>query len=186
MHIAALSGSLRHSSYNTGLLHAAATILHDHAIEIVDWSTIPVFNQDDEPQGEPTSVANVRSRLHAADAIIIATPEYNYSLPGGLKNVLDWMSRTSVKPFSNKPVLVVGASAGNYGTVRAQLALRQILTAMNAHTLNKPELLVTQAKSKFTENGELIDMTTIEMYTTVLRAFVDWTERLQRAEGTQQ
>lgn len=185
MHIAALSGSLRHNSYNTGLLHAAATILHDHAIEIVDWSTIPVFNQDDESHGEPTSVANVRSRLHVADAIIIATPEYNYSLPGGLKNVLDWMSRTSVKPFANKPVLVVGASAGNYGTVRAQLALRQILTAMNAHTMNRPELLVAQAKSKFAEHGELTDTATIEMYTTVLRAFVDWTQRLQRTEGTQ-
>jgi chromate reductase len=178
MLIAAISGSLRTTSYNTGLLRAAASILDGHSVDIIDWSNVPVFNQDNEALGDPPPVADVRSRIAAADALIIATPEYNYSFPGGLKNVLDWMSRSAVKPLNEKPVLVIGASGGNYGTVRAQLALRQVLTHMNAFAMNRPELLVTQARTKFSDDGTLTDLATIEVYTKILQAFVIWTTRM--------
>ncbi len=178
MNFAAISGSLRTTSYNTGLLRAAAGILDGHTVDIIDWSNVPVFNQDNEALGDPPSVADVRARIAAADALIIATPEYNYSFPGGLKNVLDWMSRSAVKPLNEKPVLVIGASGGNYGTVRAQLALRQVLTHMNAHALHRPELLVTQARTKFSDDGTLTDTATLEVFAKVLAAFVDWTTRM--------
>jgi chromate reductase, NAD(P)H dehydrogenase (quinone) len=179
MTIAGISGSLRTSSFNTGLIRAAADILAGTAtVNHVGWQDVPVYNQDDETAGDPAAVARIRQQLLHADAIIIATPEYNYSYPGGLKNLLDWMSRTPNKPFNEKPVLIVGASAGNYGTVRAQMALRAVLTHMNAHTLNRPELLVTQAKMKFDANGTLTDETTRTVYAGLLNTFLQWTERI--------
>lgn len=179
MNFVGISGSLRANSFNTGLLHAAADLLgSDHKVEVAEWRSVPVFDQDVEVLGEPEAVTEIRKQLLLADGIIIATPEYNYSFPGGLKNLIDWMSRTKEKPFDGKPVLVVGASAGNYGTVRAQLALRTVLTHMNAHTLNRPELMVTQARQKFSERGELTDEATRDVFSTILSSFVVWTRRI--------
>lgn len=179
MTIAGISGSLRATSFNTGLIRAAADILSGTAeVTNIDWRDVPVYNQDDESSGEPPSVARIRQELLDADAIIIATPEYNYSYPGGLKNLLDWMSRTPRKPFNEKPVLVIGASTGNYGTVRAQMALRAVLSHMNAHTLNKPELLVTQAKAKFDAEGTLTDESTRTVFAGILSTFVAWSDRI--------
>lgn len=153
-----ISGSLRAASFNTGLLRAAAELASDGTyVEIADISAIPLYNDDVYQQGFPPAVETLRGQVAAADAVILATPEYNYSIAGPMKNAIDWVSRPPVpQPFNEKPVAIMGASGGRLGTARAQYHLRQVLVFLNAFVLNKPEVMVSSASAAFT-NGNLTD-----------------------------
>lgn len=180
MNLVGISGSLRKASTNTGLLRAAQALLPEGvSLTIADLSNIPLYNEDVEQAGEPEAVAALRKQLVEADGILIASPEYNYSLSGVLKNAIDWMSRTPVKPFNGKPVAIMGASGGNFGTVRGQIALRTVLQSQNALTLSRPEVLVTQGRTKADEAGTLIDEASLKVLGALIEALVLHVRRTQ-------
>ncbi len=156
--ILSFAGSLRKQSYNRGLLQAALEAAPPHCrLEIFDLAGIPLYNQDEEAN-LPQTVAHFKAKIRAADAILIATPEYNYSIPGVLKNALDWGSRPyGDNSWDNKPVAIMGASPGILGTARAQYHLRQVFVTLNMHALNRPELMIASAQDKFDKNGQLTD-----------------------------
>jgi chromate reductase, NAD(P)H dehydrogenase (quinone) len=177
-----ISGSLRHASYNTALLRAARELVPEGmAIEIYDrLGEIPPYNDDVRQAGLPEPVADLRARIAAADALLIATPEYNYSVPGVLKNAIDWASRPSPDlVLQHKPVGIVGATTGNFGTVRAQLALRQVFVFTESYVLLKPEVLVRQAASVFSD-GRLTDEPTRDLLRQFLAALAAWTHHHRR------
>jgi chromate reductase len=178
LHVLGISGSLRKNSYNTALLTTAMDLMPPGMqLEIFDLSPIPMFNQDDEAPF-PKAVADFRLRLAQADALLIATPEYNASITGALKNALDWASRPPQQPLNGKPVAILGASTGNFGTLRAQLHLRQILTHVGALTLAKPEVLVARAGQAFAPDGELVDEAARGFLRDLLAALAEWTLRV--------
>lgn len=158
MKVLAIAGSLRKGSYNMLALRAAQKVApKDMEISIADISDIPFYNEDVFVQGLPASVQALRKQAAEADGILIACPEYNFSVPGVLKNTLDWLSRPPAPPFDGKPLAILGASPGPLGTGRAQYHLRQILVFMNTSTVNKPEVFIGGAPGKFSESGELTD-----------------------------
>lgn len=164
MNVAAISGSLRKGSFNTLALRAAQKAAPEGVtVEIVDISDIPLYNDDLAKLGMPAAVARLKEQLAHADAVLIATPEYNYSVPGVLKNAIDWISRPPEPPLNGKPVAILGASMGALGTARAQYHLRQILVFLNTFTLNKPEVFIGAAHTKFNAEGELTDEPTKKM-----------------------
>jgi chromate reductase len=171
--ILGIGGSLRKESYNQGLLRAALEVVPENAtLEIISLENIPIYNQDDEKQ-MPESVLYLKSKIKAADAILIATPEYNYSMPGVLKNAIDWASRPyGDNSWNNKPLALMGASMGLQGTSRAQYHLRQVFVNLNVHALNKPELLVGSAQDKFDAKGNLTDPKIKERIGELLKALV--------------
>jgi len=151
LRILGISGSLRAASYNTALLQAARELLGpDVTLEIASLRGIPLYDEDERQQGWPPAVSALGEAVRRADAVLIALPEYNFSIPGVLKNALDWVSRLPEQPFARKPVALMGASTGRLGTARAQPHLRQCLQYLDARTLNKPELFVAQAAQAFT------------------------------------
>jgi chromate reductase len=168
----AISGALRSASYNTALLRAAQTLALAHVtIDIATLHGIPPYDGDSEAAtGKPEAVIALDARIRAADGIIIATPEYNFSIPGVLKNATDWLSRGD-NPFKGKRVGIMGASIGVLGTGRAQYHLRQNLQGLEALTMPKPELFVAAAKTKFDADGKLIDVATSEKLAAWLAAF---------------
>lgn len=179
MKIAAISGSFRASSINTGLLRALAEVAPDGVtVEIIDYKNIPLYDQDVNEQGIPQSVITVGEKIAAADAVIIATPEYNHSIPGVLKNAIDWISRLPEIPINEKPLAIVGASPSFMGTARAQIHLRQSLQYLNPIVLNKPEVLVNNAFERFDDEGNLTDEKTKEHLAGLLHALMLLTKRL--------
>ncbi len=175
-----ISGSLRKGSYNTAALHAAKELLPDGmTLEIADISALPLYNEDVRQAGYPPPVQKFREQLAAADAILFATPEYNYSVPGVLKNAIDWGSRPPDQPFNGKPVAIMGASPGLSGTVRAQYHLRQMCVFLNMFPVNKPEVLIAQAATRFDGQGKLTDQATRDFVSQLLVALRDWTRRLR-------
>ncbi len=178
--ILGIAGSLRKDSYNRGALRAAATLVPEGAtIETFDLSGIPIFNQD-EDQAPPQSVVDFKSSIRAADAILIVTPEYNYSIPGVLKNAIDWASRPyGDSAWNGKPAAIMGASIGNFGTVRAQYHLRQIMVYLNMYVLNQPEVMIGNASQKFDQQGNLTDEKTQKYVQTLLQNLVAWTRKLR-------
>jgi chromate reductase len=181
LHILGFSGSLRQGSYNTGLLRAAQELLPDRvALQLFDIAPIPLYNGDVEDRGFPAPVARFKERLAAADALLIAAPEYNYSIPGVLKNAIDWASRPpDTSPLSGKPVALMGASIGTMGTARSQYHLRQVCVFTNMLPLNRPEVFVARAHEKFDAQGRLIDETTRQHIRKLLTALCHWTLRLR-------
>jgi chromate reductase len=180
MHVLGFSGSLRKGSYNTALLRAASELLpKGMTLEVFGLSSTPLYNDDVRALGFPKPVQEFRDRIAAADALLIATPEYNFSIPGVLKNAIDWASRPFDPPLDGKPVAIMGASTGNFGTVRAQMHLRQVCVFCNMFPVNKPEVLVMRAREKFDASGRLIDETARGFLRDLLTALVDWTQRLQ-------
>jgi chromate reductase, NAD(P)H dehydrogenase (quinone) len=177
-HIVGFSGSLRRASYNTGLLRAAAEVLpEDVTLEIVDLAGLPFFNQDDEAD-IPAPVRLFKERIDLADALLIASPEYNYSFTGVLKNAIDWASRPrNQSSLTEKPIAIIGAG-GRFGTVRSQLQLRQVLAETNSLTLNKPELMVPMPWEKFDKEGKLIDEATRKQLGELIAALVHWSRRV--------
>lgn len=179
MRVLGITGSLRDASFNTALLNAAVDLLPpDMVLEIVDLADLPMFDVDTE-KPLPASVAQFRERVAAADAVLISTPEYNSSISGVLKNALDWASRQPQPPFSGKPVAVMGASTGVFGTARAQMQLRQVLTHIGALVLPKPEVMVAKAQEAFDEQGNLVNETTRGFLRDLLVALADWTRRVK-------
>jgi chromate reductase, NAD(P)H dehydrogenase (quinone) len=174
MKILAISGALRKESYNTQLLKAVKEMApKDMEIEIVTLHGIPLYDGDEEDKnGVPQSVKALQEKVRQADGIIISTPEYNFSVPGVLKNGTDWFSRSG-NPFKWKRVGVMGASQGPVGTARAQYHLRQNLVGLEAITMPKPEIFVASADKKFA-GGKLIDEETKKVITIWLAAFKDW------------
>jgi chromate reductase len=174
-----ISGSLRKGSYNTAALRTAQELTPaGMTIEIFDLSPIPPYNEDVKNVGFPPPVQELRQRIAAADALLIATPEYNYSMSGVLKNAIDWASRPPEQPFNDKPVAIMGASPGATGTARAQYHLRQSGIFLNMHFVNKPEVMIATAASKFDAEGRLTDETTRGFVRDLLASLAAWTRRL--------
>ena len=178
MKIAALSGSLRKGSFNTKLLHAAASSAPGGmSVELHSLADIPLYNGDDDlPDSKPAAVLALADKLRAADGILIATPEYNYSFSGVLKNTIDWMSRVEKQPFATKPVGIIGAAAGQFGTARAQYHLRQVLGALNARAMLRPEYFMAFAQTRFADDGTLADEDSARFLTSYMEAFGKWTK----------
>jgi len=175
------AGSLRKDSYNKMLLNAAVELKPDNVeLETFDLEGIPLFNQDQEEQ-PPKRVKEFKEKIKAADALLIVTPEYNYSVPGVLKNAIDWASRPyGDNVFDEKPVAVMSASEGMLGGARAQYHLRQTLISLNMHPLNRPEVIVSQIDEKIDVNGKVVDEKTRKKIGIVLEALVAWTERVRK------
>ena len=158
-----ISGSLRKGSFNTMLLKAAAQLLPtDVSMDIVSIADIPLYNADlDLPAAKerPEAVEHFRKMLADADGILISSPEYNYSIPGGLKNAIDWASRGEDSPLLRKPIAVIGATTGLWGTTRMQIAFHAVYLFLDMKPVYKPEVLLAQAEKKFDKDGNLIDET---------------------------
>lgn len=184
--ILGFAGSLRKDSYNKALLRAALELLPKGLeLDIFDLEGIPPFNQDLEQQS-PATVREFKAKIRAADALLIATPEYNYSMPGVLKNAIDWASRPyGDNAFDDKPVAMMGASIGMIGTARAQYHLRQSCVFVNMHPLNRPEVMVPFAQDRI-KDGKLIDQMSRDLISQLLQALIVWTERLQRGTTEEQ
>lgn len=183
MRIFGISGSLRNGSYNTQALKAAQLLVpEDVELDIYTLQDIPLYNADVEKEGIPQSVKALREAAAAADAVFISTPEYNYSVPGVLKNALDWLSRSGGKPLKGKPVAIMGASPGRIGTARAQYHLRQVLVNFDAPVLNSPEVMIARAHEAFDEDGSFADERTADIVQSQLQALVDFADVLGRGE----
>ena len=174
-------GSLRKASYNKALLRASLEMVPpDAELKIFEIEGMPIFNQDLESNPQQI-VKDFKARIRAADAILIVTPEYNYSIPGFLKNAIDNASRPyGDNAFAGKPAAIMGASIGNQGTARAQYHLRQSCVFLDMHPLNQPEVMVPFAQDKFDQNGRLTDTKTREKIKEFLEALVAWTRRLKK------
>jgi chromate reductase len=181
IHLLGFAGSLRQGSYNRALLRAAEELLPEGVtLETFDISPIPLYNDDVRLQGDPESVRLFKERIAAADALLVVTPEYNFSIPGVLKNTIDWASRPpDSSPLRGKPVGVMGASTGLFGTVRAQAHLRQVFLFNDMHALSQPQVMVARAQEKFDEQGRLTDEATREHVRKLLEALAAWTVRLR-------
>jgi len=177
--IVGLVGSLRQDSFNKALMAKAQQLCPAEAeIEIVGID-LPLFNQDFE-KNPPPLVLDFKKKIRSADAILIASPEYNYSIPGALKNAIDWASRPyGDNSLEGKPVAIMSASIGMLGGARAQYHLRQIFVFLDMHPLNRPEVMVPFAAEKF-KNGELQDKKTEEKISELLAALLAWTKRLKK------
>ena len=178
MKIIGISGALRKASTNTGLLRAIQQLAPARLqIDIATLHGIPLYDGDAEAAtGKPQSVKDLDARIRAADGVIIATPEYNFSIPGVLKNATDWVSRGSA-PFKWKRTGIVGSSEGAFaGTARAQYHLRQNLQSLQAIVMPKPEMFITHNEVKFDASGDLTDDETRQRLATWLTAFIEWVE----------
>ncbi len=181
LRILAFSGSLRRHSYNTAALRAAAGIAPaDMRIEVTSLREIPLYDEDlRQRSGFPEPVETLREEIRKADALLVATPEYNYSFSGVLKNAIDWVSRPPRQPFLDKPVAVIGASPGVTGAIRAQWQLRPVLAGLGAQVLFRPEVAIGNAGEKFDETGLLIDGDTRQRLAKLLEALAAWIRRLR-------
>lgn len=178
MKIIGISGSLRKASYNTALLRTLISLqLQGMEIEPIRLNGIPVYDGDDEKAtGKPAAILELDQKIRASDGVIIVTPEYNFSIPGGLKNAIDWLSRGS-SPLKGKRVGVMGASDGPIGTARSQYQLRQTLQSQESIVMPRPEIFVSMAREKFDAEGNLTDAATLERVKKWLKAFADWVEK---------
>ncbi|UXI66862.1 NADPH-dependent FMN reductase [Tahibacter amnicola] len=179
--VVGICGSLRKGSYNRALLEVARQVVPEGmTLEVVPIDDLPLYNGDVEAAGLPEAVQRFKQQVQAADAVLFATPEYNYSIPGVLKNAIDWGSRpTSDNSFRDKPMALMGASMGLLGTARSQYHLRQVAVFLDMHVLNKPEVFVGQAQNKFDAEGNLTDTATREHVQKQLVALAAWTRRLR-------
>jgi len=184
LRILGICGSLRKNSLNRSVLAAAQELAPEGAgIETFDLHEIPIFHPDEEAT-PPRIVVEFKARIRAADAILFVSPEYNYSIPGVLKNAIDWGSRPyGHSAWQGKPAGIMGASPGNFGTLRMQIHLRQIFVFLNMHPLNTPEVLITGAAQKFDKAGRLADQPTRDLIRKYLEALALWTRRLEHGKG---
>jgi chromate reductase, NAD(P)H dehydrogenase (quinone) len=174
MKILGISGSLRKDSLNTAALRAAQQLVPaGSTLEIFSLAEIPIYNEDIRDKGYPAPVQKLRDAIKAADAVVIACPEYNYSFTGVLKNAIDWASRPPEQPFDGKKIALMGASPGMLGTARAQYQLRQVFIFMNGKILNRPEVFIAAADKKFDDKGNLTDEKTREVIGKMLTALVN-------------
>ena len=186
--ILGIAGSLRKQSYNRAALRAAQQLAPEGVrIEIFELEGIPSFNQDDEGH-PPDVVVALKAKIRAADAVLIVTPEYNYSVPGVLKNAIDWASRPyGDSAWAGKPIAIMGASIGALGSARAQYHLRQMFVFLNMYPVNQPEVMIANASQRFDSAGNLTDEQSKKLIRQLLHALVDWTRQLEhgRQQGPQ-
>src|SRR5271157_1687597 len=178
--ILGFAGSLRKGSYNKALLRAALELLPEDAeLEIFDLEGIPPYNQDLD-NNLPPRVREFKEKIRTADAILVATPEYNYSMPGVLKNAIDWASRPpGDNSFEGKPAAIISASIGMLAGARAQYHLRQTFVFLDVHPINRPEVMVPFAADKIDANGKVTDEKTRQKIKESLESLVAWTRRLK-------
>ncbi|HXI81413.1 MAG TPA: NADPH-dependent FMN reductase [Verrucomicrobiae bacterium] len=183
-----IAGSLRRASFNRGLIRAAVDVAPSGTVVIpYDLGDIPLFNADIEAEGDPPAVTAFKEAIAVADAMVIASPEYNHCVPGVLKNAIDWASRPARRSvLTNKPVAIMGASSGRGGTARAQAHLRDGLTYTNGMVLPLPEVLVDLAGDKFDSDGNLTDPSTRQEVRDLLVALAAWTRRLRASDEAQE
>ena len=181
LNIVGLCGSLRAASYNRMLLQLAASLMPPSMkLQEAQWREVPVFDADMLAKGMPASVAGLREQVRKADGLLIVTPEYNFSVPGGLKNLIDWLSRGEDQPFAGKPVAILSASAGPVGGARVQYDLRKVMLFVNAMTLIKPEIFVGNVATKFNAEGQCTDETTRKFVGAQMAAFEAWIGAVKR------
>lgn len=179
--ILGIAGSLRKGSYNKVALRAAVDLVPKNTeLEIFEaLSGIPLFNQDEE-SNPPDIVYDLKEKIRSSDAILFATPEYNYSVPGVLKNAIDWASRPyGDSAWDSKPAAIMSASVGNLGGARAQYHLRQTFVFLNMFPLNKPEVIIPEIQEKLDKQGNIVDAHTKEKIAELMQALVEWTRKLQ-------
>lgn len=182
MRVLGIAGSLRAESLNRRLLAEAARLAPAGLVlEMADLRGIPVFDEDEEAKGMPPAVAALRARLEAADALLVATPEYNHGVPGGLKNAVDWLSRRveGRQPFAGKPCGTMGATQGTGGTILGQAALRPSLQLLGGRVMYGPGVYVSGAGQKFGRDGRLTDAATEKAVAGYMAAFAEWIARMK-------
>lgn len=186
LRVLALAGSLRKESYNKKALLCAATIAREQGATVTvagnDALLLPLFNEDERTLPFPLPVQHLKDMIEWADVLLIATPEYNHSLPGVLKNAIDWAS-DKTNPFEGKIAAIFGASIGINGTLRAQLHLRQILTALGVYVVEQPQVFIRNAANAFTPEGELIDKKTEQLLAQLVGRALTVAERLRGMQG---
>ncbi len=182
--ILGIAGSLRRKSYNRAALRAAQQLApEDAVIDIFELDGIPVFSEDDERQ-PPVKIVELKKRIREADAILFVTPEYNYSIPGGLKNAIDWASRPyGDSAWTDKPAAIMGASVGTLGTARAQYHLRQVFVFLNVHAINQPEVMIANAAQNFDAEGNLTNESTKNLIRQLLTNLVTRTRGLEQEKS---
>ena len=174
-----ICGSLRRASFNRAALDTAIELKPaGMEVTVADISAIPLYNEDVRAAGFPAPVETLRQQIKAADALLFACPEYNYSMSGVLKNAIDWASRPPDQPFAGKPIAILGAGAGMAGTARAQLHLRNSCVFLDMHPLNKPEVLIFQAQNKFDAQGKLTDDVARGLIRDLMAALARWTRQI--------
>jgi chromate reductase len=178
--VLAFAGSLRKKSYNKALIHLAVDLTPENvSIEVFDLEGIPPFNQDQE-NNPPLQVAQFKEKIRNADALLIATPEYNYSVAGVLKNAIDWASRPRADtPLDGKPVAIMSASVGRFGGARAQYHLRQSFIFLNMHPINRPEVMLSDAAHNVDSNGNVTNEQTRQLVRQLLDELAAWIVRLK-------
>jgi chromate reductase len=177
------AGSLRKASFNRALLRAARDLAPEGmTMEIFDLLSVPLYNGDVEAAGEPLGVAAFKQAIRDADAVLMATPEYNHGVPGVMKNAVDWASRPPrAAPLNGKPVGLIGASPGMTGSARGQSQLRQAFEFTNSYCMPQPEVLVFRAHEKFDADGRLTDEATEKYLRAYLEALLAWALRFRAA-----
>lgn len=183
--ILGIAGSLRRESYNRAALRAATQLVPEGTIiDVFELDGFPGFNQDEE-QHPPAKVVEFKRRIREADAILIVTPEYNYSVPGVLKNAIDWASRPyGDSAWNGKPAAIMGSSIGSIATARAQYHLRQMMVFLNMFPINQPEVMIGNAQDRFDSQGNLTDDATKNLIRQLLQNLVEWTQRIGQTKGT--
>ena len=177
--VLAVCGSLRKASYNMAALRVAiAQKPSNMTVEVADISQIPPYNEDVRQQGFPPPVETLRRQIKEADALLFVCPEYNYSMSGVLKNAIDWASRPPDQPFAGKPCAIMGAAAGMAGGARAQGDLRRSMVFLDMHPINKPEVLIGQAQTKFDADGNLLDEAARGFIRDMMAALAAWTRQI--------
>ena len=179
--ILGIAGSLRRESYNRAALRAAMQLVPDGAtIETFELDGLPGFNQDEE-RNPPAKIVELKKLVREVDAILFVTPEYNYSIPGVLKNAIDWASRPyGDNAWDGKPAAIMGASVGAIGTARAQYHLRQMMVFLNMFPVNQPEVMIANASERFDAEGNLTDEATKDFIRQLLQRLVEWTTRISK------
>jgi chromate reductase len=182
--ILGIAGSLRRESYNRSTLRAATQLVPEGVmIDVFEIDGIPGFNQDEE-QNPPEKIVELKKRIRASDAVLFVTPEYNYSVPGVLKNAIDWASRPyGDSAWNGKPAAIMGASIGAIATARAQYHLRQMFVFLNMHAVNQPEVMIGNAGENFDADGNLTNETTKKLISQLLQNLADWARLLKKENG---
>jgi chromate reductase len=184
MRVLGISGSLRAQSFNTSALRLAGSLMPaGMELDVLDWRDVPPFDADLLATGFPPAVKAAREQLRAADGVLIVTPEYNFSIPGMLKNLIDWVSRGPDQPLARKPVAILSAATGPLGGGRVQYDLRKVLLFVDAFVLAKPEVFIGSAQNKFDADGRCIDAATADFVRAQMQAFGRWIEDVAVLRG---
>ena len=182
LQVLGICGSLRAKSYNMAALKTAGELMPSGLkLTITSIADLPMYNFDVQEKGFPPPVTRLRDEILAADALLFASPENNWTVAACLKNAIDWMSRFEPQPFQNKPAAVFSATGGPVGGARAQYDLRRILSGLGVLWLARPEVFIGMARTKFSAEGKLTDETTRKFLTEQMIAFEDWIKRMKRA-----